>query len=200
MRKDQCMHCEDPGCLRACPADGAIVQYANGIVDFQQENCIGCRLLRLRLPVRHPEVQRDDEEGLQVHALLGSGGPGTRAGLHQGLSHRLPALRDQGRHGQIAGSRAKQLREHSGFADAGVYDPQSIGGTHVIYVLHDIKQPERYGLPANPVIPPSYTVLEVVGETDGTGDGVLGDWRSLFPSRLLWTQMPQPEESPAVET
>ena len=28
--------------LRACPADGAIVQYANGIVDFHQENCIGC--------------------------------------------------------------------------------------------------------------------------------------------------------------
>ena len=43
MRKDQCMHCEDPGCLRACPADGAIVKYTNGIVDFQQENCIGCR-------------------------------------------------------------------------------------------------------------------------------------------------------------
>jgi formate dehydrogenase iron-sulfur subunit len=43
MRKDQCMHCADPGCMRACPADGAIVQYTNGIVDFQQENCIGCQ-------------------------------------------------------------------------------------------------------------------------------------------------------------
>src|SRR5439155_1336605 len=43
MRKDQCMHCADPGCLRACPADGAIVQYTNGMVDFQQENCIGCQ-------------------------------------------------------------------------------------------------------------------------------------------------------------
>ena len=42
MRKDQCMHCEEPGCLAACPADGAIVQYANGIVDFQEANCIGC--------------------------------------------------------------------------------------------------------------------------------------------------------------
>ena len=43
MRKDGCMHCADPGCLRACPADGAIVQYANGIVDFNQEHCIGCQ-------------------------------------------------------------------------------------------------------------------------------------------------------------
>ena len=42
MRKDQCMHCAEPGCLVACPADGAIVQYSNGIVDFQQDHCIGC--------------------------------------------------------------------------------------------------------------------------------------------------------------
>src|SRR5438876_1654473 len=34
MRKDQCMHCADPGCLMACPSPGAIVQYTNGIVDF----------------------------------------------------------------------------------------------------------------------------------------------------------------------
>src|ERR1700746_2920830 len=42
IRKDGCMHCADPGCLKACPSPGAIVQYANGIVDFQEENCIGC--------------------------------------------------------------------------------------------------------------------------------------------------------------
>src|ERR1700720_4431823 len=42
IRKDGCMHCEDPGCLKACPAPGAIVKYSNGIVDFISENCIGC--------------------------------------------------------------------------------------------------------------------------------------------------------------
>ena len=41
IRKDGCMHCADPGCLKSCPAPGAIVQYANGIVEFHQENCIG---------------------------------------------------------------------------------------------------------------------------------------------------------------
>lgn len=34
MTKYQCMHCADPGCLIACPAPGAIVQYSNGIVDL----------------------------------------------------------------------------------------------------------------------------------------------------------------------
>ena len=54
MRKDQCMHCEDPGCLAACPADGAIVQYANGIVDFQEAQLHRLRLLHDGLPVQHP--------------------------------------------------------------------------------------------------------------------------------------------------
>src|ERR1700735_3080515 len=40
MRKDQGTLCAAPGCRPACPADGAIVKYANGIVDFNQENCI----------------------------------------------------------------------------------------------------------------------------------------------------------------
>ena len=26
IRKDGCMHCADPGCLKACPAEGAIIQ------------------------------------------------------------------------------------------------------------------------------------------------------------------------------
>ena len=54
----------------------------------------------------------------------------------------------------LAETRAKQLREHSGFKDAGVYDPPGVGGTHVIYVLHDTTKPEAYGgLPADPHIP-----------------------------------------------
>ena len=92
------MHCEDPGCLRACPADGAIVQYTNGIVDFQQENCIGCQVLRLGLSVRHSEIQQHDEEGLQVHAVLGPRRAGARAGVHQVVPDRLPEIRDEGRH------------------------------------------------------------------------------------------------------
>ena len=59
----------------------------------------------------------------------------------------------------LADARARQLREQSGFANAGVYDPPSIRGTHVIYVLHDATKPELYGgLPANPRIPASFTV------------------------------------------
>jgi formate dehydrogenase beta subunit len=62
MRKDQCMHCAEPGCLAACPADGAIVQYSNGIVDFQQANCIGCGYCVNGCPFNIPKFNPDTKK------------------------------------------------------------------------------------------------------------------------------------------
>jgi formate dehydrogenase beta subunit len=55
MRKHQCMHRADPGCLEACPAEGAIVQYSNGIVDFEEANCIGCEFCVSGCPFNVPK-------------------------------------------------------------------------------------------------------------------------------------------------
>ena len=60
IRKDGCMHCEEPGCLKACPSAGAIIQYANGIVDFQQENCIGCGYCIAGCPFNIPRLNKED--------------------------------------------------------------------------------------------------------------------------------------------
>ena len=54
------MHCEDPGCLKACPAPGAIVQYTNGIVDFHEENCIGCGYCVTGCPFNIPRISKRD--------------------------------------------------------------------------------------------------------------------------------------------
>ena len=54
---------------------------------------------------------------------------------------------------QLAENRAQQLRGN-GLQQAGVYDPPGVGGTGVIYVLHDVNNPEAYGgLPKDPHIP-----------------------------------------------
>jgi formate dehydrogenase iron-sulfur subunit len=154
MRKDQCMHCAEPGCLVACPADGAIVQYANGIVDFQQDKCIGCGYCIAGCPFNIPKFNSRTkkvfkctlcsdrvEQGLEPACIKAC----PTGCLHFGTKDDMKVL---------AASRAKQLREHSGYKNAGVYDPAGVGGAHVIYVLHDATQPELYGgLPANPTIP-----------------------------------------------
>ena len=101
------MHCEDPGCLKACPAPGAIVQYSNGIVDFDHENCIGCGYCIKGCPFNIPRISQGRPQGLQVHAVLRPrrGRPG--AGLRQGLPDRRDRVRHQGRHEGV-GRRAHQ--------------------------------------------------------------------------------------------
>ena len=96
MRKDQCMHCEDPGCLAACPADAR-----NRAVRERNRGFSGGELHRLRLlhdglPVQHSEIQSGGAKGFQMHAVQRSRIGGARAGVHQGVSHGLPAFRDEG--------------------------------------------------------------------------------------------------------
>ena len=51
-----------------------------------------------------------------------------------------------------ANERIEDLKSR-GYANAGLYDPQGVGGTHVMYVLHHADQPEIYSdLPADPAI------------------------------------------------
>ena len=99
IRKDGCMHCADPGCLKACPAPGAIVKYTNGIVDFIAENCIGCGYCIAGLPVQHPAHPQEGQQGVQVHLVLRPRGGRSRAGLREDLSDRRDHVRHQGGHG-----------------------------------------------------------------------------------------------------
>jgi formate dehydrogenase beta subunit len=158
MRKHQCMHCEDPGCLKACPADGAIVQYQNGIVDFQQENCIGCEYCVSGCPFDIPKFNSLTKKVYKCTLCSDRVGQGLEPACIKACPTGCLKFGTKADMLGLANKRVTQLREHSGFKDAGVYDPASVNGTHVIYVLHDATQPERYGgLPKTPVIPPTYT-------------------------------------------
>jgi formate dehydrogenase beta subunit len=154
MRKDQCMHCADPGCLAACPADGAIVQYTNGIVDFQQDYCIGCGYCvngcPFNIPKFNPVAKKMFKCTLCVDRVTEGLEPACIKSCPTGCLHfgSKDDMKD------LAETRSQQLRDHYGFAHAGVYDPPGVGGTGVIYVLHDVTNPEAYGgLPKDPHIP-----------------------------------------------
>ncbi|WP_269768644.1 formate dehydrogenase N subunit beta transmembrane domain-containing protein [Neisseria weixii] len=59
---------------------------------------------------------------------------------------------------QVAQERIKDLNSR-GYQNAGLYDPQGVGGTHVMYVLHHADKPNLYnGLPENPSISPTVKV------------------------------------------
>lgn len=54
--KDQCMHCQDPACLSACPV-GAFSRTPEGAVNYTFEKCIGCRYCMVACPFNIPKYE-----------------------------------------------------------------------------------------------------------------------------------------------
>jgi len=154
IRKDGCMHCEDPGCLKACPSPGAIVQYSNGIVDFQEENCIGCGYCVTACPFDIPRISKRDNKAYKCTLCSDR----VAVGMEPACIKACPT-------GALVFGTKQDMKEHAaeriedlksrGFENAGLYDPPGVAGTHVMYVLHHADQPGLYaGLVADPRISP----------------------------------------------
>ena len=154
IRKDGCMHCEDPGCLKACPAPGAIVKYTNGIVDFISENCIGCGYCVQGCPFDIPRISKQDDRAYKCSLCSDR----VAVGMEPACVKVCPtgAIRFGTKEDMLefGNERIVDLKER-GYAQAGIYNPAGVSGTHVMYVLQHADQPNLYhGLPANPTISP----------------------------------------------
>jgi formate dehydrogenase beta subunit len=152
MRKDQCMHCDEPGCLAACPAPGAIVQYANGIVDVNPDQCIGCRYCETGCPFDVPRFSQTTGKMAKCTLCVDRVAVGLEPAcikacptgcLHFGTKTEMV---------ELAKGRVVQLKAN-GFPQAALYDPQGVNGTSVITVLAHGDHPEYYGLPVDPHVP-----------------------------------------------
>ncbi|MEO6146134.1 MAG: formate dehydrogenase subunit beta [Sulfuriferula sp.] len=154
IRKDGCMHCADPGCLKACPSPGAIVQYANGIVDFHEENCIGCGYCITGCPFDVPRISQKDNKAYKCTLCSDR----VAVGMEPACIKSCPtgALVFGSKDDMIlhAEGRIADLKGR-GYQNAGLYDPQGVGGTHVMYVLQHADKPQIYSnLPQDPHISP----------------------------------------------
>lgn len=164
IRKDGCMHCADPGCLKACPSPGAIVQYANGIVDFQEEHCVGCGYCVTGCPFDVPRISKKDKKAYKCTLCSDRVAVGQEPACVKTcptgaiMFGTKDAMKDQ------AAERIEDLKSR-GFEQAGLYDPAGVGGTHVMYVLHHADQPSLYaGLPKEPKISPMVSLWKGVAK------------------------------------
>jgi formate dehydrogenase iron-sulfur subunit len=177
IRKDGCMHCEDPGCLKACPAPGAIVQYSNGIVDFDHDKCIGCGYCIKGCPFNIPRISKVDNKAYKCtlcsdRVAVGQGPACAKACPTQAIVFGTKEEMKQHAEGRI-----KDLKSR-GYKNAGLYDPPGVGGTHVMYVLHHADKPEIYSnLPKDPKISPIVEIWK--GITKYAGLAAMGSFAAV---------------------
>jgi len=155
---DVCKHCEDAGCLEACPT-GSIVRTEVGSVLVQDDVCNGCGYCVVSCPFgvidRRPTPLPNAGGAFKCTFCYDR----QKSGLTPACAKvcptesivfgRLDDLRARG------SERVRYLREN-GYTDAQLYDPQdtSVGGIHAFFLL--LGEPEPYSLPPKPEVPTIY--------------------------------------------
>ena len=178
--------CEDPGCLKACPSPGAIVKYTNGIVDFIEENCIGCGNCVTGCPFDIPRISK--KSGKVYKCTLCS--DRVAVGLEPACIKACPTgclqFGTRGNLLDIAEKRVEQLKSQ-GFKNAAATTP-GVGGTNVITIPYG-DRPELYGgLPKNPKIPAYVGLMKSVAKPVGNAHAARR-WAPFGTSALrqAWT-------------
>ena len=155
---DVCKHCENAGCLEACPT-GSIIRTEVGSVLVQNDVCNGCGYCVVGCPFgvidrrKKPLKQAGgafkctfcyDRQASGLTPACAKACP-TESILFGPLDELRP----------YAEKRVAHLRA-TGYPDAQNYDPQdtSVGGIHAFFML--LGEPEAYGLPPKPQVPTIY--------------------------------------------
>jgi formate dehydrogenase iron-sulfur subunit len=155
---DVCKHCEEAGCLEACPT-GAIVRTETASVFVQNDVCNGCGYCVVSCPFgvidRRPTPLPDAGGAFKCTFCYDR----QKSGLVPACAKVCPTE-------SILFGRLDQLREHAtgrvqhlreaGYDDAQIYDPveTSVKGIHAFFLL--LGEPEAYGLPPKPQVPTIY--------------------------------------------
>jgi formate dehydrogenase iron-sulfur subunit len=150
--KDGCLHCADPGCLKACPAPGAIVQYSNGIVDFQQDNCIGCGYCQAGCPFNIPRYGVRDSKAYKCTLCSDRVAVGLEPACIKACPTQALSFGSKEDMLHLADERIAELKER-GYQKAAIYDPAGVNGTHVFFVMPH-GDPELYRMPRDPTVSP----------------------------------------------
>ncbi len=164
---DVCKHCENAGCLEACPT-GAIVRTEFGGVFIQSDVCNGCAYCVVACPFG--VVERNPDAGMAFKCTFCY--DRQKEELKPACATACPT--ESIKFGDIdelrgeAEDRMARLKQ-AGFNDVYLYNPQdsSVGGIHAFFIVRG--DPERYNLPPSPEVPTTYLRKGWVSAAIGAG-------------------------------
>ena len=151
---DVCKHCEEAGCLEACPT-GSIVRTEFGSVYVQPDVCNGCGYCVVACPFGVVERNQQDGRAFKCTFCYDR----QKVGLTPACAKACPTESIQ--FGEIeelrrrASGRVMDLHRR-GMDDATLYDPThtSVAGIHAMFIVRG--DPRSYNLPPNPEVPTTY--------------------------------------------
>ncbi len=142
----RCLHCSDAGCVRVCPS-GALFYSDTGAVGVDRKKCIGCKYCVAACPFDIPRHDADNKIA-KCHLCPTR----VQAGKEPACAKTCPtdAIAFGNRDDVIAAAKLSGKQ---------VYGADELDGCSVVYLLAKGETPGSYGLPANPIIPGSISLL-----------------------------------------
>jgi formate dehydrogenase iron-sulfur subunit len=148
---DVCKHCENAGCLEACPT-GSIIRTEFGGVYVQPDICNGCGYCVVSCPFGVIDRRPDDGRAFKCTFCYDR----QKAGMEPACAKACPTgsilFGDLETLRSTADARLETLHG-AGMADASIYDARdsSVGGIHAFFLIRGDQR--AYNLPPDPRIP-----------------------------------------------
>lgn len=159
VRRHQCMHCLDPGCVTACPV-AAMQKTEAGPVIYKDERCLGCRYCMNACPFGVPTF--DWDRGLLDAALIRKCdfcAPRQAQGKRPACVEACPTgAVSFGRRREKLAEAKRLIKENPNRYFDHVYGDREAGGTSFLIIAG--VEPPKLGLPS-----PGYDALPRLPET-----------------------------------
>ena len=168
--KFQCMHCQDPACMKGCP-EGAISRLDSGAVVIDEDKCVGCGYCTTNCPFNVPRVDPDRNKSTKCDLCYDRIEKGMVPSCAKTCTAQAIEFGTIAEMRDLARSRIIAIKDN--FPNANLYgvEPNGVGGTHMMYVLPE--KPSVYGLPEDPKTPASINlwkdIVRPIGKVAGVG-------------------------------
>lgn len=155
--KKQCMHCDEAACQKSCNF-GAIYHNPQGFVIIDHEKCVGCGYCVTNCTFHVPRVDPATNKAYKCTGCPERIANGLSPACVQTCQPEALVYGPRDKILALAKQRFAQIKPL--YPKANLYDAPDLDGINFTYILQ--REPEFYGLPANPHVPYSIGVWKKV--------------------------------------